>query len=161
MWSDHREGLANGGGLIEEQISARKDPLFTGPIEHHDKRTLTVGGACESVQNHFRSFPYRHRRRVYVFAFTSLPRDNRGVEKKKRKSYLCSLSIRIHRRGARGLVNVGVGWQIYTGRFVQTKTKRGEKENEGFQGRRIFTAWHFGLVVLPTRSGETVHLRES
>lgn len=55
-------------------------PLFTGPIEHHDKRTLTVGGACESVQNQFRSFPFRHRRRVYVFIFTSL--SQRGTDER-------------------------------------------------------------------------------
>lgn len=29
------------GGGEEEQTSAGKDPLFTGPIEHHDKRTVT------------------------------------------------------------------------------------------------------------------------
>ena len=69
---------ARGGREGEEQISARKDPLFTGPIEHHDKRTLTVGGACESVQNQFRSFPFRHRRRVYVFTFTSLSQGVKG-----------------------------------------------------------------------------------
>lgn len=34
------ENIYRGGGE-EEQTSAGKDPLFTGPIEHHDKRTVT------------------------------------------------------------------------------------------------------------------------
>lgn len=71
-------GVKRARGEGEEQISARKDPLFTGPIEHHDKRTLTVGGACGSVQNQFRSFPFRHRRCVYVFTFTSLSQGVKG-----------------------------------------------------------------------------------
>lgn len=144
--------LIRGGTDFRQKGSAIYRPNWTPWQE----RTLTVGGACESVQNQFRSFPFRHRRRVYVFAFTSLSRGQRGRATKRNPYYLLFLFLFLF---CFFFFHVTEG-NIYKA-LGQTK-KHGEKKSGG-----CWWPGEFHSMALRSRDHlfnpglETVHLRES
>lgn len=163
--------MENIGEAGEEQTSAGKDPLFTGPIEHHDKRTVTESVVVRANRCKIIIFAREHNQSIdrHVDActcsltFTSLPATTEGQQEQQRQQQQQEQETRTTRRRRRRRKFVSFhdhrqketeGWFTREGWSDQKKRKKKrKKENkrrqirraEGGWFRRIFTAWHFAL----------------